>query len=384
MKGNRLIVVLGMHRSGTSAITRVLQTMGVHLGDNLMPAIEGINDKGFWEDLDINVLNVEILDALGSDWHHLSPLQDADVELLREKGFFLRAVELLRRKMEKSGVFGFKDPRVPRLMPFWKKVFASCNCSVGYVIAVRHPLSVVRSLAMRDNFATEKSYLLWLGHVIPSLSHSLDENMLVVDYDQLMKSPSREAKRIAEHFGLILDQEELLRYESDFLDHALRHTVFDLKDLVLDTSCPPLVREIYTLVLKLATGTTASSAIDLKQSIEQWAEQYHILQPCLALADTLMKSAALCDGQLEIFQEKAGNLEEKVKAGEAEITRLVDKVMHLEARLNEKEQHLERVEQTLQGIYRLRGWQILSRLYQVKAKLLPNERSHNLGRGKSE
>ena len=63
----RLIVVLGMHRSGTSAITRGLQVMGVELGDRMMPPVEGNNSKGFWEDLDLYALNIEILNNIGSD-----------------------------------------------------------------------------------------------------------------------------------------------------------------------------------------------------------------------------------------------------------------------------------------------------------------------------
>jgi hypothetical protein len=86
MKHNRrLIVVLGMHRSGTSALTRGLQVMGVTLGDRMMPPVEGNNAKGFWEDIDLNALNVEMLNAIDS----------VDIEILRKQGYFLRAIELL-------------------------------------------------------------------------------------------------------------------------------------------------------------------------------------------------------------------------------------------------------------------------------------------------
>ena len=63
-----------MHRSGTSAITRGLQVMGVELGDNLMPALKGDNDKGYWEDIDLNALNIEMLSAIGSRWDCVSPI----------------------------------------------------------------------------------------------------------------------------------------------------------------------------------------------------------------------------------------------------------------------------------------------------------------------
>ncbi len=49
-----LIVVLGMHRSGTSVLTRAMETLGANLGSRLMPAAAGNNDKGFFEDIDVN------------------------------------------------------------------------------------------------------------------------------------------------------------------------------------------------------------------------------------------------------------------------------------------------------------------------------------------
>ena len=67
----KLIVVLGMHRSGTSAVIKALSCMGVSLGDNFMPA--GIdNPKGFFEDKAINQLNIEMLEAIGQHWFSLS------------------------------------------------------------------------------------------------------------------------------------------------------------------------------------------------------------------------------------------------------------------------------------------------------------------------
>ena len=71
-----LVVVLGMHRSGTSAITRGLQVIGVDLGANLMPPANHINEKGFFEDCDIVNINISLLNHLCLDWHHVTPLTD--------------------------------------------------------------------------------------------------------------------------------------------------------------------------------------------------------------------------------------------------------------------------------------------------------------------
>jgi len=145
----KLIVVLGMHRSGTSAITRGLRVIGVGLGKSFIPPAEGNNSAGFWEDADLNAFNIEVLKALESDWHGLSTIKEKDVENLRAQGYFTRAVELLRQKTSNEPVYGFKDPRVAKLLPFWKEVFAHCQLDVGFLIVVRNPLSVARSLAKR-------------------------------------------------------------------------------------------------------------------------------------------------------------------------------------------------------------------------------------------
>ena len=90
-KNNRLIVVLGMHRSGTSAVTRGLKVLGVSLGETLYGAMAGVNEKGFWEDIHLNALNVEMLDAIESDWSHVGAIDSSDVEILHKQGYFLRA-----------------------------------------------------------------------------------------------------------------------------------------------------------------------------------------------------------------------------------------------------------------------------------------------------
>ena len=71
---SRAILVLGMHRSGTSAITRVLNLLGVELGAHLMPAAAGNNEGGFWEHMRVVEIHEALLHALGRSWHDLRPL----------------------------------------------------------------------------------------------------------------------------------------------------------------------------------------------------------------------------------------------------------------------------------------------------------------------
>jgi hypothetical protein len=302
----RIIAVVGMHRSGTSAVTRGLQVMGVDLGDKLMPAIEDDNPKGFWEDLDISTLNNELLSSLGSDWHHLAPIEfDDNEKALSENNYFIRAVELLHQKIGKRTLFGFKDPRLARLLPFWKEVFSYCQLDAACVLVVRHPLSVAKSLTKRDGFDMEKNYLLWLVHVIESLSNTAELKRVLVDYDNLMQTPEFEVDRIAKQLDLEIDPVELERYKSEFLDKELQHTVYDLDDLSLDDACPPLVREIYAMLLDLASDKIKLDDPAVSNQIVQWVEECKRLKPILALSDRLFIRNVIASIQIAAIEKSA-------------------------------------------------------------------------------
>ncbi len=334
MKNNKLIVVLGMHRSGTSAITRGLQVVGVRLGDRMMPPVEGDNAKGYWEDIDLNALNIEMLRTIDSDWYHLSAIDAIDVEILRKQGYFLRAIELLRQKVASATVFGFKDPRVAKLLPFWKEVFSHCQFDVSYLLAVRHPLSVVKSLAKRSGFETEQSYLLWLGHVITSLTGSAGDKRVLVDYDRLMQLPDRELMRIAKCTGLEIDSTELQSYKSEFLDQGLRHTVYELNDLLLDDTCPPIVREIYAALLDVASEKIKFEDLELQNEVVRWSDEFKRLRSPLLLIDRISTQKAECEGQIvnltQTVTERDGqiaSLNQAVVARDVQIADLTQEVV---------------------------------------------------------
>jgi len=297
LEQKRLFVVLGMHRSGTSTITRGLQVMGVDLGDRLMQLDAGNNDKGFWEDIDINTLNVEMLNALDNDWHQLTLISREELELLKRDGFLNHATELLQQKTNHSNLFGLKDPRISKLLPFWKEVFNCCNYDVGYILAVRHPISVALSLANRNGIDMEKSHLLWLIHTVKSLSGIIGGNYIVVDYDNLMKDAGHELNRIAGKFKLKLDREELEKYKSEFLDHNLRHTVFTYDDLMQHEKSSDFLREVFATV----TGLSIDNPIDnndLLHITAKWEAELEQLKLSFVMADKAFKHIDIVHRQL--------------------------------------------------------------------------------------
>ena len=262
---NKVIVVLGMHRSGTSAITRGLEVLGAEFGPELMPAQEGDNEKGFWEDLGIYKINERVLEKIGSRWDAWShfELDKNQLSLLAEEK--QAAITLLRNRVAMHPVYAFKDPRTCSLLPFWQWVFESLeNTRIHYLLAIRTPRSVAASLNRRNDFPEKKSHVLWLRHNYAVLSTLPQKAFTVVDYDRLMAAPEKEVMRLAEAIDMpesAIDQGALVEYTQNFLTGDLRHSKFGVDD-VAKIRDVPLIGDIYTCLYSLSKDEDIKNQLD--------------------------------------------------------------------------------------------------------------------------
>jgi hypothetical protein len=256
---SRAIVVLGMHRSGTSAIARAVAALGVDLGDDFLDA-QPENPTGYWEDRGIVELNERALKALGLTWDALPA-----IEPRRFGGWHMwklrrEARRYLRRRFAHEPLWGFKDPRTIRLLPFWLRVLREASVDDSYLLAIRNPASVAASLHARQKMNAETAQRLWLVNVVPFLG-ALDGKLLsVVDYDLLMRDPRGQLERMAQRLRLSEDTAEVERFAGEFLDESLRHTVFSLDQIDTSTEAGRLTRDAFELLYDLAADRRDSDA----------------------------------------------------------------------------------------------------------------------------
>ena len=269
----RLIIVLGMHRSGTSTITRGLQVLGVDLGSCLMPPAAGNNDKGFWEDLEINAFNVALLQSIGHDWNTPGTIAASDFAGPGPAGFRDQAVALLRKKFADTDLFGMKDPRLARLLPFWLEVFGELRIEASFVIASRQPLSVAESLAKRDGIPRKTACLLWFEHMHASLLLTFGMPRLVVDYDRVLDDPAIQLERIAKALNLPFDADSTAfqEYKREFLELGLRHNRYSATDLFQSMDIPGGVVELQGLLQGFATDRLSLDNPQIQTIIEHLA-----------------------------------------------------------------------------------------------------------------
>ena len=289
-----IFVVLGPARSGTSAITRGLQALGVDLGNNLARANQRVNPTGFWEDYEISQkINREIysrLDCLscGIIMPDQQQLVGENMQPIREY-----AVRLLRRRFESTRYWGFKDPKTARLIPFWQSVFATLNLNEHYVITLRNPLASAQSHRNLSGADIETGLFQWLMHLIPSIEGPHGKERIITSYDLVMENPHEQLQRVKN--GLQIPENprtcELERYVNDFIDRNLHHNKYNDEDLRSNSAVQvvPWCIHAYELLLKVARD-------DLKfedpEFVTPWQELLSRLRdelPMFSYIDSLLK-----------------------------------------------------------------------------------------------
>jgi hypothetical protein len=219
---NTAILVLGMHRSGTSAVAGFLQQAGAYLGPNLLPA-DSRNPKGYFEHGDVVGLHDKILRALGTNWDDPRALPEGWSRDPRIEPFRDRLKEILERDFKGRSLWAIKDPRLCRLLPLWLPVLRDLNVTVKALLVVRNPADVAASLRQRDGMQRERAMMLWLSHTIPAERNSRGLKRTVTVYDDLLIGWQTELQHIRDSLGVDLALAPFLSADEVVFDAGLRH-----------------------------------------------------------------------------------------------------------------------------------------------------------------
>ena len=151
-----------------------------------MPAVEGENETGFWESVDVYRLNNEILASAGSSWDDWRRFNPDWFRSVAKNAFKARACEILERDFSDSSLFVLKDPRLCRLLPFWLEVIGEFDAEPACVLPLRNPLEIAASLKKRNSFSPPKSHMLWLRHVLDAENGTRGLKRAFVNYEGML------------------------------------------------------------------------------------------------------------------------------------------------------------------------------------------------------
>src|ERR1051326_4869403 len=229
-----VVCVLGMGRSGTSLLTRVSNLIGLYLGPErrLLEPNDG-NPTGYWENSEIVEINNLILAKYGGSWDDPPDLPPgwegaSSLDQLRQ-----RARALLQDTYSESQLWGWKDPRNCLTLPFWQQLLPEMR----YVICLRNPLDVARSLERLYGFSLEKSSKLWLTYVSSALVHSDGQPRLRIFYEDLIEDSQTELRRLAQFLGKPeqADRMEVQEVVKEFIEKELQHSCTSLAEMVVNS-----------------------------------------------------------------------------------------------------------------------------------------------------
>jgi hypothetical protein len=226
------LFVIGMHRSGTSALMHILNKMGFYIGseDELFPP-RSDNEKGFWERRDVVAVNDAILNELNCDWNDIFKFDIESLNTIRKD----RQEELVDRIREILSVLGentpwaVKDPRLCLVYPIWRKVLSDPICIYIY----RDPVSVASSLRTRDAISLPLGIAMWVKYNMAAWRSIAQARKIVVAYEDLMADPKKTSRYLYDELvknGVknlhAPDPDETLK----IIDPSLFHHKTDLKE----------------------------------------------------------------------------------------------------------------------------------------------------------
>jgi hypothetical protein len=189
MSTKHILLIAGMHRSGTSALCAALEQCGASFGSNLLSPMAGVNEDGFWEDADLVALNQALLQRLGGTWYALpAGLQNVDWAADTFADLREQVDGLLGRDVSPARLQALKDPRLCLTLPFWLGACDRLGLPATVCRVNRAPLEIARSLQKRDGFPL--GYGLRLCSAYRALlAASTPAGSLEVTYDALVQDP---------------------------------------------------------------------------------------------------------------------------------------------------------------------------------------------------
>jgi len=218
------ILVLGMHRSGTSALTWLLGRLGAALPNDAIEA-SGDNARGYWESQALVKADDQLLRVVRSSWFDPRPLDFSRLSADGLRSRKNRIREAIETAWGDAPLLAIKDPRQCRCVPVIADVLGEMGIEPRALLMLRNPAEIAYSLASRDGTTPAYAHLLWLRHMIDAERATRAMARAVVEYDGMLSDWRGTMARIAPlagRDGWKPDEDEAAEIGA-FLDPNLRH-----------------------------------------------------------------------------------------------------------------------------------------------------------------
>lgn len=307
-----VVIVLGMHRSGTSLCSHILSALGVEMtGGPVDRELSPSNAKGHWERAELRELHDRALEYFNRGYYnscHDLPLPaswwaDPGIRPIRDQ-----MLAFLREKMPDRTLFGFKDPRTARLLPLWRHIFCELGLAPKIILCLRNPAHVARSLTARDGLDPRIGEYRWFVYMAEVFRHAWDWEICSIEYDDWFPDPMTNMGKLTR----FLDREDacpdLRITAAAIVDSGLRHNGIEYAE-----ARQPLVRSLY----RLARNSSEDARDSIAQIIRPFAAYQELQQPIYSEFERLSQVATkLSERDLELAAAES-RVEELSTTGQA-------------------------------------------------------------------
>ena len=357
-----VILVIGMHRSGTSALGGVLNLLGVAMsGDRLPPSDD--NRKGFFENKRLFAFHDKLLAEFGSRWEDPLPLSEECLHSPNAHAAARELATLFQEEFSNRPLVLIKDPRMCRFLPVWIEGLSSSDRNIVVILWVRHPLEVAASLQHRDSLSRAHALVLWLQHVLAAEHTTRSLVRCVVIYDDLLRDWRSVVHKIGETLGLAWPRETIrVAHEIDqFLSSELRHHRSTEGTQLAHDALHSLCSRAWSALRLLSVDNRDGLAwVTLDEVAHEFEGAMRILSPLVASLDgSLVKSSrqlAECAGRIDSLTEALAERDARIErrnrgaaehgaAAETPISALTDKSRSLGDALSEREDDVAELRQ---------------------------------------
>jgi SAM-dependent methyltransferase len=394
------ILVLGVGRSGTSLLARVLNLLGARLPEQVLGPGHG-NPLGHWEPVRLLEINEEILSTLGRSWHDPRPIPSNWFRSKAAYTFQERISAEIASCYGNARLILIKEPRICRLAPLYLDALDVLGIEPLVILLIRHPAEAIQSIQERDGGDLETHEIRWLRHLVESEEASRACARVWISFEQLCANWEATAQSIADGLAVVWPNalEKVAGEVQDILRRRHRHhritddpASLHLSPLTIrawqaaqrglerdETAARALLDEIRTTITELDRLNLPQQECSEKQLAEtgesirrlQAAENIHrdeIARLSAEAAETVQQLQAVESAyrdqvaQLSAgLQERASDyerLDREVQERAIQVSRLQEHLTKLQAEQSERINDGERLRRQIDSIHRSICWRI--------------------------
>ena len=186
MTVRQAVIILGMHRSGTSALAGTVSRLGMASPRTPLPTAAD-NPTGFYESHPVVMTNHQLLLRAGCAWNVCLTFEPDRINEALTPDDRLFISNVLYSEFGDTGSFVLKDPRLCLTLPVWLPALRAMGAIVRVLIVVRDPVEVARSLMVRNRLPEADTTSHWLHHMLEAERLSRGLRRAVVSYGDLVR-----------------------------------------------------------------------------------------------------------------------------------------------------------------------------------------------------